>query len=100
MSYYKPGSWNVICQLCGVQFKSDEIRKRWDGLLVCKNDYEARHSLDFIKVTPDKISVPYTSPEPTDNFVPVIYIESSQGLADIGVADVAKADFKLTNVAL
>lgn len=91
-NYYKPGTWNVICQLCGREFKSDEIRKRWDGLMVCSSDYETRHILDFIRTPPDRSSVPYTSPEPADNFINIIYIEMTAGQADIGAADGAQAD--------
>lgn len=74
-SYYKPGTWNVICDLCGRQFKSDEVRKRWDGLIVCKNDYEPRHILDFIKPHPERTTVPYVRKEPEDVFVEVHYYE-------------------------
>lgn len=98
MSYYKPGTWNVICQLCGVQFKSDQIRKRWDGLMVCESDYETRHILDFIKPTTDQVSVPFTSPEPADNFVQVFSYESRQGIADIGAADFAQTNIVYNNV--
>lgn len=73
-NYFKSGSWNAICMVCGVQYKSDEILKRWDGLLVCKNDWEPRHSLDFLRATPERGSVPFVSPEPTDVFVTVPYI--------------------------
>lgn len=96
MSYYKPGSWNVICQLCGRQFKSDEIRKRWDGLMVCHNDYETRHPLDFIRATPERASVPYTSPEPTDTFVYVPRFSDAVAAADIGTADYAIVGYIIT----
>jgi hypothetical protein len=85
-NYYKHGSWNILCAVCGVQFKSDEIRKRWDGLLVCKNDYEDRNILDFTRVKPEMGSVPYSNPEPAvDTFVDVHYLVTSiAGLAIAG----------------
>lgn len=92
MTYYKPGSWNTICQVCGRKFKSDETRKRWDGLIVCNSDFENRHILDFLKVREDDPAVPYVSPEPSDNFVPVYYADVRQGRADTGLADYAQAD--------
>lgn len=92
-NYYKPGCWNVICAVCGCKFKSDEIRTRWDGLLVCKNDYEHRHIMDFLRGMPERSGVPYSNPEPADVFIEINDILSSQGLADIGKADVAKADY-------
>lgn len=91
-SYYKHGSWNVICQVCGRQFKSDQVRKRWDGFIVCPSDFEMRHDLDFIRVRPERPSIPYASPEPDDVFVVVHYITERQGIADVGSADFAQAD--------
>ncbi len=87
-NYYKPGCWNVLCMVCGVEFKSDEIRKRWDGLLVCKNDYEDRNILDFTRVKPEMGSVPFSNPDPgIDSFVPVTYYDTAKaGLAIAGQA--------------
>lgn len=92
MTYFKSGSWNCICAVCGKQVKSDEILKRWDGLLVCKSDWESRHILDFFRPTSENISVPFVSPEPEDTFVFVCYLEASQGIADTGEADCARAE--------
>jgi hypothetical protein len=93
-NYYKPGCWNVVCMVCGRQFKSDEVRKRWDGLIVCKSDYEERHIADFIRVKPETSTVPYTAPEPTDVFVVIPYFSSS------AVADYALADVSIVGVPL
>jgi hypothetical protein len=48
--YYKPGTWNVACPVCGQRYKSDEMKKRWDGLWVCRYDWEPRHPQDLIKI--------------------------------------------------
>lgn len=96
-NHYKPGCWNVICQVCGVQFKSDEIKKRWDGVLVCKDDWEPRHILDFIRSYPERSGVPYQAPEPDDVFVQVYYVSLTNGMADIGGADFARADYTVPN---
>lgn len=97
-NYYKPGSWNVICQVCGSKFKSDEVRKRWDGLIVCKDDFEQRHILDFIRVPEERNSVPYTAPEPSDQFIINICVFPRMvGMADIGVAGCAIAGFEVTH---
>lgn len=68
-NYFKPGTWNMICALCGRKVKSDEIKKRWDGLYVCAEDFEVRHPLDFIRAIDDDSSVPYVNPEPANTFV-------------------------------
>lgn len=60
---YMHGSWNVICDVCGFKFKSDDIKERWDGLQVCKDDWEIRHPLDFERGVADDPSVPYTRPD-------------------------------------
>ena len=71
-NYYKSGSWNVICQLCGKKMKSSDVHKRWDGLLVCEDDYENRNILDFIRTHPEKLNVPYLNPEVPDQFAPEV----------------------------
>ncbi len=73
-NYYLQGSWNVVCQSCGMQFKSDELRKRWDGLWVCEADFESRHPQEFLRVRPDRQSPPWLAPEPEDVFTNIPYI--------------------------
>ena len=46
---FKPGVWNAQCDRCGRKFKSDELRKTWDGWMVCARDWETRHPQDFVK---------------------------------------------------
>jgi hypothetical protein len=100
--YYKSGSWDVTCDRCGFIFKSDEVLKEWTGLIVCKSCFEHRHPQDLIKVKQDKITVPFSRPEPPDTFITVPYnttLEctpiSSLGASDYGTADCAKADIPL-----
>lgn len=86
-NYFKSGSWNCICMLCGVQYKAEDMLKRWDGMLVCKNDWEPRHSLDFLRATPERGTVPFVAPEPTDQFVAIPYITNTvAGVAIAGLA--------------
>lgn len=86
------GSWNAICDVCAQKYKSSEIRKRWDGLMVCPNDWEPRHPQDFLRSVPDRQAVPWSRPETPDDFVLVCTVITSVGMADIGVADCAQAD--------
>ena len=72
MSYkptYTAGQWNCVCDACGREFKSSELRKRWDGLMVCAGDWEPRQSQDFVHGVADKITPPWTRPEQQDQFV-------------------------------
>lgn len=45
-----PGNWKVSCQVCGFWYPSSEIKKRWDGLLVCDKDFETRHPQTLLRV--------------------------------------------------
>lgn len=86
-TYYKSGSWNVICQVCGRKYKAEQIKKRWDGLLVCEEDYEERNILDFLRTQPERQDVPYQSNEPADVFRPeTCSVEGRQGVAGKGTA--------------
>ena len=70
---YIPGQWNVTCDLCSRKIKSGEARQRWDGFIVCPDDFEHRHPQDFLRVHEDKISVPFTRPIPAYIFTNVTY---------------------------
>lgn len=63
--------WNAICDVCGFKYKNWQLKPRWDGLMVCKEDWEARQPLDMIKIPKDEQTVPWTRPETEDQFVTV-----------------------------
>lgn len=77
---YRSGDWNCICDVCSIKIKASKTKQRWDGLVVCPNCFEHRHSQDFIKVRQDKITVPFTRPRPTDIFTNVTYINTGDSL--------------------
>lgn len=89
--FYKSGSFNLICDVCGKKVKADEAKHRWDGLIVCKDDWELRHPLDFIKARVDKITVPYSRPRPPDVFVDVCNQATSSGYAGLASAGCSHA---------
>lgn len=78
-NYYVSGGWNVICDSCGKKIKASDAKQRWDGLVVCPEDFEMRQPQDFVKARADKITVPFSRPRPTDVFIPVPYICSVEG---------------------
>lgn len=87
-NYYKSGEFNLICDVCGKKIKAHESKHRWDGLVVCFEDYEQRHPQDFVRARQDKISIPFNRPRPTDIYVELVCTSSGrQGLADYGQAD-------------
>jgi hypothetical protein len=91
MSYYKKGCWNVICDVCGFEFKSDEVRKRWDGFIVCKDDFEYDHPQKYLRVREDSQSVPFVRSVPEETFIQVCTVITSQGIAGYGVAGCSTA---------
>ena len=69
-----PGDFNAICDVCGKKTKSSEIQRRWDGLLVCSDDWEERHPLDMPRPPyRDDKAIPFTRPEPT-----IVYANAPQ----------------------
>ena len=64
--YLKLGDWNAICDLCGFKYKASELRKRWDGFMVCQKDWEPRPPQEYIKGIKEDFSVPFSRPMVTD----------------------------------
>ena len=46
---YKPGDWWHECPVCGFDYRISEMKERWDGVLVCKKDWEPRNPLDKVE---------------------------------------------------
>lgn len=78
-NHYISGEWNVTCDVCSKKIKANEARQRWDGFIVCPDDYEHRHEQDFVKAQSDKITVPFVRPIPEYVFVNVVYACTSDG---------------------
>lgn len=90
-NYYKHGEWNAYCDVCGFRFKSGQMRKRWDGMMVCDKDWEQDHPQKYLKVREDKQSVPWVRVEGTSLYVtlaPVVDFTASvtEGYAPLTVA--------------
>jgi len=51
---YRPGDNWIICDVCGFAIYGSEAKDRWDGLVVCKEDWEPRHPQDFVRARKDK----------------------------------------------
>lgn len=67
--YFSAGSWNVVCDQCGEKYKSHQLRKQWDGLMVCKRCWEPRHPQDLIRPIKDDPGVPWSRPDQPPIFV-------------------------------
>ena len=92
---YVHGDWIALCDVCGFRFHASDMKKRWDGLYVCHDDWEARHPSDFQKGFPDDQSVPWTRPDTDEDSSspPVVGVDflvdttTSDGLIDSDTGD-------------
>ena len=66
---YIPGNYWMICDRCGFKTRRSDMRKTWDNLWVCKDDWEPRHPQDFVKAKYDRQRVPVARTEPENYFV-------------------------------
>lgn len=63
--------------------------------MVCDKDWEMRHPQDLIRPIPEQQKLPWTRPEPADQFISVTYsvmgcsVEGQLSQADYGEADCA-----------
>lgn len=63
------GDSNAICDCCGFKYKQSQLRKRWDGAMVCTKDWEPRHPQDFVKGRPERSIVKDARPGAEPRFV-------------------------------
>jgi len=83
--------WKAICDRCGFEFYSFELKKEWQGLMVCHSCYSPRHPQDFVRAVKDEQAVPWSRPEAPDTFVAVCYLEGLSCYAGLAVAGCAIA---------
>lgn len=88
------GDWNALCDSCGRKFKASSLKKRWDGLIVCSEDWEQRHPQDLLRVQREQISVPWARPYPAqDTYIPWNYTDFEKENLPVTEA-LAKSIFK------
>lgn len=91
-NHYVAGQWNVICDSCGFKKKSGQVRKRWDGLIVCADTcYEVDHPQKYLRVRETGVAVPFIR-EDTNVFQTVCWLFDRGAYADLGTADCMQAD--------
>lgn len=67
--YWKPGDPSAICDRCGFKFKLSQLKKEWDGLMVCDQCWEPRQPQDFVRGVKDQRPIPDARPETPDQYV-------------------------------
>ena len=70
------GDCKACCDVCGFDFKGSQLRKRWDGAMVCSADWEPRHPQDSIKARAERNNVRDARPEPAIRYLAVGEITS------------------------
>ncbi len=58
--------YNAMCDSCKFVYKASELRLRWDGFMVCKDDWEPRHPSDFYRPRNDVHKLPFTRSDAAD----------------------------------
>jgi hypothetical protein len=64
---YIPGDYYLVCDVCGVDHRRSDMKKRWDNAWVCKEDWEPRNAQERVRGIPEKIAVPVARPVPVTN---------------------------------
>ena len=63
------GDSKATCDVCGFDCKQSQLRKRWDGAMVCAADFELRHHQDSLKARPERNNVKNARPAPEPRFL-------------------------------
>jgi len=50
---YQAGNHWFECERCGVDYRANEGKREWTGLVVCKNCWEPRHPQDMVRSKED-----------------------------------------------
>ena len=73
-TWWASGLYNALCDVCGLKRKSSQLIERWDHLMVCAPTikpgcWELRQPQELIRPIPDQAPLPWTRPEPVDQFI-------------------------------
>jgi len=80
---FKSGDNWISCDVCGLNILASDSKKRWDGVIVCPEDWEVRHPQDFVRSRKDRQRPRIARSEPTEVHVPRV---CSSRTAKTGVA--------------
>lgn len=65
---YDKGDWVAICDSCGRKFKASHLKRRWDGLMTCSEDWEPRQTQDYVRGKAEKQIPVWTRSEASNTF--------------------------------
>ena len=61
--------WRLICDRTGFEMYAPDAVREWTGLIVRRQDMDVRHSQEFVRGRRDRQNVPFSRPEPSDDFL-------------------------------
>jgi hypothetical protein len=65
------GDAKAVCDECGFDMHQSDLRRRWDGAMVCAQDWEPRHPQDSLKAVPERSVVRDARPAPAPRFLAI-----------------------------
>jgi len=77
---FKWGTWNAVCDVCGIRYKSDELQDRWDGAKVCSWDWEPQHPMDFQKIPRTEKPIPWARPVNETFDESIVYADTNEDI--------------------
>ena len=65
------GQWNAVCDQCGFEYKSSQLRLQWNNLRTCcgpgtNGCWEPRHPQEMMRGKRDEQAPPWVRPQPPD----------------------------------
>lgn len=52
---FREGDYNAVCDVCGFRYPASQLKRMWNGLRACPEDFEHRNRQEFVRgVKPDK----------------------------------------------
>lgn len=66
---FRLGDSKAVCDRCGFHKYQSELRKEWNGAMVCSECWEPRHPQDLIKARSERNHVKDARPEPAYRFL-------------------------------
>jgi hypothetical protein len=65
------GDSKSVCDVCGFDMHHSQLRKRWDGAMVCAQDWEPRHPQDSLQARAERNNVKDARPAPAPRYLAV-----------------------------
>ena len=91
--YFAKGDYNAICDRCGGKRKASQLRKDWQGFMLCTTCWEPRHPQDYVRAKVERVGVPWSRPQGPQDAPAYCTFNGMTAIADSGTADCAITDY-------